>query len=320
MSLKRWRHVNLSQAAALIYLRHSKRDSTNSMLLVKQHFYLNEDYASGEVFFEKIQEGFWLVAMEIKAKENTYYLFAPKPKTDFHSINFFSGTQKIGYQEGNDIYWADNHALYFNAKSSNGIYLKENTILKYNRLIFTDAFLRSLTGKDRQFASATVESCRIIRNRETVKGELFLQSRLFDILRYEREKNHFHSSLFSTVYGLTASFIKLSSRVKTEVNGASEKRNSHIMLKAAMILEANIFDGFPGISELASNCNISLSKLKRDFKEHFGTTPLNYYRNLQISYIMPSLHGHEKTIKQIAAELGFKKSNTFSSWYKKINE
>lgn len=90
------------------------------------------------------------------------------------------------------------------------------------------------------------------------------------------------------------------------------------MLKASKILEYHAPYKFPGISSLATSCNISVSKLKRDFKKVHRITPLEYFRNLQINYVSGMLSGKEKTVKQLAMELGFKKSSTFSAWYKKI--
>ncbi|KAA8482773.1 helix-turn-helix protein [Arcticibacter tournemirensis] len=90
------------------------------------------------------------------------------------------------------------------------------------------------------------------------------------------------------------------------------------MLKATKILEQHAPYKFPGINNLAISCNISASKLKRDFKMAHGITPLEYFRNLQINYVSGMLSGKEKTAKQLAMELGFKKSSTFSAWYKKV--
>lgn len=53
--------------------------------------------------------------------------------------------------------------------------------------------------------------------------------------------------------------------------GASD----YAMLKAAKILEQQFHTRFPGIKDLAFSCNVSVSKLKRDFKETHGVTPWN---------------------------------------------
>lgn len=315
----KWRKIDLSKAAPLIYLRYFKKRITTPSLNVREHFYINEKFASGEVFFEKIQEGFWMIAIEIKAKENTHYFFSTKDKIDFYSVNFFSGSLNIGYQDQKDIYWAKNYVLHLDGKITHDIYVKANTVLKYNRLIFTQTFLNVLIGNDQHISLVTHECSGDVINRAAAKSELFLQNRLFNVLRNERNDNHYRASLFSIVYGLATSFIKNSSPQKKIADESSAKKNNPTMFKAAMILEAHLSDGFPGISKIASDCNISMSKLKRDFKKTFGITPLYYFRNLQIAYSMDSFKVPDKTVKEVAFDFGFKKSSSFSNWYKKLN-
>ncbi|HEK21245.1 AraC family transcriptional regulator [uncultured Mucilaginibacter sp.] len=315
--LTRWRDVNLKRVVPLTYLRYYGRHSTVPGLVTKGHFYLNEEYVSSEIFYEKIEDGFWMIALEIKAKQNTRYHFMPKNKAQLYSVNFISGSKKIGYKNGKDINWADNQVVFFDPNASYEIYLKAGTVVKCCRLIYTDVFIKSLTGKSENITST--KDISLNEARATAKAELFLQNRLFNILRYERGMYHYRASLFSTVYGLTTFFLR-GSLVEEDVMSNDHKNNgNYAMLKAAKILEAHFSESFPGIYKLASDCNISVSKLKRDFKETYGITPLNYFRNIQINYAMASYRGREKTVKEIASDLGFKKSSTFSAWYKKIN-
>lgn len=91
----------------------------------------------------------------------------------------------------------------------------------------------------------------------------------------------------------------------------------YAMMKAAKILEQRFQNRFPGIKELAKNCNVSVSKLKRDFKQAHGVTPLEYFRTLQIRYFLDMIDNKGKTLKEITLELGFGKSSTLLKWYKK---
>ncbi|WP_157544006.1 helix-turn-helix domain-containing protein [Mucilaginibacter paludis] len=76
---------------------------------------------------------------------------------------------------------------------------------------------------------------------------------------------------------------------------------------------------FPGVNALATSVQVSPSKLKRDFKKEHGLTPLEYFRTRQIIYITGMLNGRQKTIKELAMMLGFKKISAFSVWYRKIS-
>ncbi|RKR81067.1 AraC-like DNA-binding protein [Mucilaginibacter gracilis] len=322
----RWKNVNLSRVAPFIYLRYYERhstvyekQSTVSGLTTKGYFYLNNEFAACEVFVEKVQEGFWMIAMEIRSKENIHYYITPKHKTNFYSANFISSSTEIGYQNGKDIHWDSTQVLFFDPSTSHEIYLKKGTRVKCSRLIYTNNFLNALAGSEINFSSEKGQFNQTISNRTMVKAEDFLQDRLFNILRYERNEYHYRASLFSAAYGLTTFFLKLLSGKKEIMNDLNKKDN-YAMLKAAKILEVHFSDRFPGIHKLAFDCNISVSKLKRDFKKIYGITPLNYFRNLQVTYAMVSYKEREKTAKELAADLGFKKSSNFSAWYKNIND
>lgn len=91
------------------------------------------------------------------------------------------------------------------------------------------------------------------------------------------------------------------------------------MLKAAKILEQQVPHKFPGVQAIAAHCQISPTKLKRDFKEVHGVTLLEYYRSQQMIYVIDLLNGREKTVKELAVMLGFKKVSAFSIWYRKIS-
>ena len=106
-------------------------------------------------------------------------------------------------------------------------------------------------------------------------------------------------------------------REETSIN-VSVEEPAYTMLKAAKILEKSIPNKFTGIKDLASSCNISVSKLKRDFKKAHGITPLEYFRSQQIHYVLDMVDRKQKTLKEIAMDLGFKKTSTFHAWYKTI--
>lgn len=91
-----------------------------------------------------------------------------------------------------------------------------------------------------------------------------------------------------------------------------------IMLKAASLLEQELSNKFPGIDWLAKNCHMSPTKFKKEFKQIHGLTPLEYFRTLQIISLSGLLKGREKTVKELADEMGLKKHNDFSMWQRKV--
>ena len=75
---------------------------------------------------------------------------------------------------------------------------------------------------------------------------------------------------------------------------------------------------FPGLKVLAEHCNISVSTLKRDFKKIYGIPPLQYFRSQQVIFIKGIMNGTERTLKELTAAFGFKRTSTFTAWHKKL--
>ena len=87
------------------------------------------------------------------------------------------------------------------------------------------------------------------------------------------------------------------------------------MPQVAHFLETQLLKGFPSIECIANKHNISVSKLMRDFKSAFHTSPFTYYRKLQMEYAHQYLHETGCSKKQIALVLGFSNPGNFTSCY-----
>jgi PAS domain S-box-containing protein len=87
------------------------------------------------------------------------------------------------------------------------------------------------------------------------------------------------------------------------------------MPEVAQFLETRLLSGFPSIEYIADLHHISVSKLMRDFKSAFKTSPFIYYRKLQMEYAHQYLHETGCSKKQIALLLGFSNPGNFTSCY-----
>ncbi len=73
----------------------------------------------------------------------------------------------------------------------------------------------------------------------------------------------------------------------------------------------------PTIIELAKLVGINEYKLKKGFKELFGTTVFGYIHNCRMSLAKKLLLGTDKTAKEIAYETGYSSPQHFSNAFKK---
>jgi AraC family transcriptional regulator, exoenzyme S synthesis regulatory protein ExsA len=69
--------------------------------------------------------------------------------------------------------------------------------------------------------------------------------------------------------------------------------------------------------ELARTAAMSVSKFKRVFKNHFGVTPGKWLQEQRIARAIAMLSGENKTISEIAFQLGYSDVASFSKAFKK---
>ena len=91
--------------------------------------------------------------------------------------------------------------------------------------------------------------------------------------------------------------------------------NNNKMPQVAQFLETQLLSAFPSIEYIADLHHISVSKLMRDFKTAFNTSPFIYYRKMQMEYAHQYLHETGCSKKQIALLLGFSNPGNFTSCY-----
>ena len=94
------------------------------------------------------------------------------------------------------------------------------------------------------------------------------------------------------------------------------KSRENAILQAARFLDTLTHASFPGIEFLAYRFGLSLSGLKRGFKDKYGTTPHKYYRHKQIKNACHLLQATRLPIKEVAEELGFDTSGNFIRAFK----
>ncbi|WP_126972697.1 helix-turn-helix transcriptional regulator [Gynurincola endophyticus] len=82
------------------------------------------------------------------------------------------------------------------------------------------------------------------------------------------------------------------------------------------ILEQNFIDP-PSQKELSVKAGLNESKLRRSFKEYFGTTIHDYTVRIKMEYARKLLLEERKTIFEVSELTGFNHQNNFSSAFKK---
>lgn len=106
-----------------------------------------------------------------------------------------------------------------------------------------------------------------------------------------------------------------SSYLKRE-EGINHLLNCQFGKQVRTYLKEALYDDFIGVQTLAFKMNLSESTFKRRFKSVFNTTPLDYYRRLQIEEAYNYLADGEQ-VESVAFLLGFSSASSFIRTFKR---
>jgi AraC-like DNA-binding protein len=281
----------------------------------------DNQYDWSEILYEKINTDFWIFSLETEEKLDTCYVYTPKnSKKQYFSINYYEAQSSFGYQLDENITFDKNLTIFSGPSATYKIYLRKKSRLKCYRLVFSGRYLRKLLNFAASNA-ALYETSQIILTgkgnmiRPTHEIEKMALQKLHYLLKYTRSSFNYNLSLTTNAFGITDHFFKNSSLVPASVH--SIQSDAELMARIVNQLESQIRSKFPGIEALAADFYISTTKLKVSFRKTFATTPLVYFRKLQMMYAQEVLQTKQITVKELAMELGFKKPSTFSVWFKR---
>lgn len=141
---------------------------------------------------------------------------------------------------------------------------------------------------------------------------------LLQALRSERAVRQYPSGLFSSLY-LTQILATLAKRTvkKQLVSGSSGESLYPAALSKALIYIRQNYNQKISLDQLCEHSNISPQHMIRLFKKHLGTTPVKYINHLKVLHAIDILRSSDRSIKEIAYDLGFENPHYFSRLFAK---
>ncbi len=103
---------------------------------------------------------------------------------------------------------------------------------------------------------------------------------------------------------------------RVETNFIKSNIDKQKLFEAKEVLLSTI-DNPPTIVELSKLVNLNEYKLKKGFKELFGTTVFGYIHKIRMTLAKRLLLGTEKSAKEVAYEIGYSSPQHFSKAFKK---
>jgi AraC-like DNA-binding protein len=317
---EKFQKVILKRMEPVQYVKHLKMHP-GRFHSTKKDYLSDSQYDWSEIFYKQINKGFWVFSLETEEKADTCYVYQPKNATNqYFSINYYEARNSFGYQLGEEIKWNKNITIFSGPSTTYKIYIRKKSPVKCYRLVFSGRYLKKFLNffapDSRLFQPSQIISTGkgdLVRNTHEI--ETMALQKLHYLLRQNRSNFNYNLSLTANTLDITDLFFKISSTESTSARGL--KADEELMARIITQLERQIQNKFPGINALAADFYISPTKLKNSFKRIYQMTPLVYFRKLQMIYAIEVLKRKEMTVKELAMELGFKKSSTFSVWFRR---
>jgi len=92
----------------------------------------------------------------------------------------------------------------------------------------------------------------------------------------------------------------------------------HYAVDSALTYMSEHLHERPTLDDIAATVGLSVSHFSAVFRQHMGTSPIDYFISMKIQYACHLLDTSKKTIKAIALELGYEDPYYFSRLFRKI--
>lgn len=206
----------------------------------------------------------------------------------------------------------------------NLVYTKSASTRKNNRkfvIEFSLQTFRSLVALGdstlQHFARKIIKPGSHSLSRKPIPMDATMQQCIYRMTNYAEEESakclYIYGQIVELLVLTQLSFAKSSNEKPVYVKNEYDKER---ILYARDYLLTHL-DAPPRLEQLAGIVGINVFKLKCGFKEMFGQPPFTYLAEVRLEMARTALKRKEKTITQIAFELGYASLQHFSAAFKK---
>lgn len=290
-----------------------------------KRFIVNNIFIKATTTYYEIEEGLWIYYLDILHKKNirfvpvyddsitdNYYLFSFSEVRDNFKINIKKERREC-YAE--KTFWTIFKPLsnpdYLNNKNSNGYCIT---------LYFSEAWLKKNILSNPKWSNSNVavffaSSKKLISWNETQGLSPQASFNFSEMLL--KNKNEFSLDELKTYANNLVQQFFNSLEHASDCNYFELDRTDRdkLFLIEKYLLE-NLDGDFMGIDFLADKAGVSATKLKADFKTHYGLSIFQYFRQKQMQLAEQLIKSQSHSISEIALKLGYENASKFAIAFK----
>lgn len=261
----------------------------------------------------------WYQELEVDQKQNIYVHPNPAPEP-LYLFKFMVDQNHDLQLLGEDGGFRNKNLVLCNSLGSHGLTLSSGYRGKILQMIVTHNFLSEYVPQD-YLQHSVIKS--IIQKKETKiliieHPPQYLQSELLKMAKHLKEKPGKIINKLKLLQ-LTARFIDSFFRLYLgEMSQGNFLPDQDFKTIVKEYFQKHIYEGFPGIENLAIKLHVSASTFKRRFSINFNTSPLQYFKKIQMDKARTEILQNE-SIENVAFKFGFSSTSNFIRSFKKYH-
>lgn len=293
----------------------------------KQFINLNTPLCNAEMYYHKIEEGFWILTTQIDVKENIVISsdYDKNLSAHYYLLSFSTFENKFIFKDTEDVKFTSSSWTFSKPRTEFTTSFHKNTLgslftIAIHKKWMHEKFLSKSFSQQDGIEKLLNDKKGFFSGLNITTEARSLITKINQILRTESSKHPSETELTVNCTELTFDFFNKSFEYQRIKNNISLKNaDYHNTCKAEKIILDNLCHPFIGIEFIAREVNISPSKLKLNFKEVYGVSMLKYYKEKNMLLAMQLIQNSDMPIKNIAEITGYSdgSANKFTANFKK---
>jgi AraC-like DNA-binding protein len=294
---------------------------------LEQAIYTDNPYTKGVMRYRKIEDGLWLLASDLRVKQNiiSKALYDEKEISEYYFLSFavFEYQFPINSSITELATLLSTTCTFYKPRTEVTTYFYEGTKGRFFNIVFNKKWadknlaFKSVAEK-KELNEYLNDQSGFINWLDIVPNAPDLSKELWKKLDKDTTEKLSTSGLKLQIQQIISEFFRHAYEDK-RINKHTPLHNpdyANVAAAERLILH-NLTTAFLGVEKIARAVNLSPTKLKMIFKSVFGFSMLQYHKEKNMLLAMQLIHNSDIQIKNIAAVTGYTSSSKFTATFKK---
>lgn len=292
---------------------------------LQKYIYLNNAFCKGVMRYREMEDGFWLLATNIRIKENIIAkaVYDKNQLRNYYFLSFSVFEYKYSFKNSNDITLLSTCWTFYKPGTEVATYFYKGTTGTFFNLAISKEWA------DKNISTKNFPQKKAVEDFFNKKKGFYtwldiapkahgLAKKISKILETESEGSFKTVDLKKQCMKLIAIFFDNSFEDNRILNNVSLNNLDYFnVARAEKMILHHLHLPFIGIESIAKDVNTSPTKLKSDFKTVFGFSMLQYHKEKNVLLAMQLIQNSNIPIQDITAVTGHECGSKFATNFKK---